>query len=152
MTLLVRLNEDNSLLIHRSDALLCASMCTTNANCETYYYEASQCHEANASSLEGSVSNMPNIKDVYIELSIYTSKKGKNNKIARNLFEMYITSVDGQWVWGSWSTCSNTCGLGTRTRSATSCNGPFYAGMPCSGNGVETESCQGGLIINVPLR
>lgn len=68
-------------------------------------------------------------------------------KKSLRFFEMYATSADGEWVWGSWSSCSETCGIGTRTRSANSCNGPFYAGMPCSGNGAETESCQGDLIM-----
>lgn len=62
--------------IHSCDALLCASMCTTNVNCEAYYYEASQCHEAGASSLEGSASNLPNTKDVYIDQSVYASNRG----------------------------------------------------------------------------
>ena len=51
--------------------------------------------------------------------------------------------ADGQWVWGTWSSCSKTCGMGTRTRSQSGCTGPFYAGMPCSGSGMDTETCQG---------
>ena len=50
--------------------------------------------------------------------------------------------ADGEWVWASWTTCSTTCGPGTRTRSAQSCHGPFYGGMQCPGSGTETESCQ----------
>ena len=45
-------------------------------------------------------------------------------------------------MWGTWSTCSQTCGIGTQTRSALTCNGKKYAGMPCSGNGTETANCQ----------
>ena len=52
-------------------------------------------------------------------------------------------SADGQWAWGSWSQCSAICGTGTRNRTATSCNGPFYGGLPCRGSGTETENCTG---------
>ena len=59
-----------------SNALLCASMCATNANCETYYYDASQCHEASASSLERATSNLLTAKYAYIDQNVYRSKKG----------------------------------------------------------------------------
>ena len=58
----------------------------------------------------------------------------------RNLESTF--KADGQWVWGPWSTCSTTCGVGTQARSAITCNGTKYAGMPCSGNGTETATCQ----------
>ena len=58
----------------------------------------------------------------------------------------FALSADGVRSWGSWSPCSATCGTGTRTRTALSCQGPFYAGMPCSGSGTDTESCQGELL------
>ena len=61
-------------------------------------------------------------------------------------------SVDGEWEWGPWSCCSVTYGNGIRTRSATSCIGPFYAGMPCTGHaGEETETCQGELRVQTLL-
>ena len=49
-------------------------------------------------------------------------------------------------MWGTWSTCSQTCGIGTQTRSALTCNGTKYAGMPCSGNGTEIVACQSKLM------
>ena len=52
-------------------------------------------------------------------------------------------SANGEWVWGSWSPCSTSCGTGTRTRTASSCNGPFYGGLPCSGNVTDTGNCTG---------
>ena len=65
---------------YRSNTIMCSSMCTTNANCEAHYFEASQCHEANASVLVGSTSNLPTSKDVYIDQSVYMNNKGKCNK------------------------------------------------------------------------
>ena len=62
-------------------------------------------------------------------------------------------SADGQWAsWGSWSQCSASCGTGTRNRTATSCNGPFYGGLPCIGSGTETETCTGKHVHNMPLK
>ena len=63
--------------IHSSNGLLCASMCTSNVNCEAYFYEAAQCHETGASSLVGSPSKLPTTKDVYIDQSLYINNKGK---------------------------------------------------------------------------
>ena len=51
-------------------------MCTANPNCESYYYMASQCYEAAASSLVGSTSNLPSSQDVYIDQKIYKDNKG----------------------------------------------------------------------------
>ncbi|XP_052699211.1 SCO-spondin-like isoform X2 [Crassostrea angulata] len=51
--------------------------------------------------------------------------------------------VDGQWsAWSHYSTCSKTCGGGTRTHQRTCSNpAPLHGGMTCHGNDVETESC-----------
>ena len=52
-------------------------MCTNNPNCDAYYYEASKCYEANASSLVGSsASKFPTTKNVYIDQNIYKSSNG----------------------------------------------------------------------------
>ena len=130
-----------------SSSFLCASMCTNNPNCDAYYYEASKCYEANASSLVGSASNLPTSKNVYIDQNIYRSNKGHSSithcdEESLGLTNHYIPA-NGDWMWKSWSTCSTTCGTGIRTRIANSCNGPFYAGMPCSGNAMQTENCTG---------
>ncbi|XP_025102599.1 A disintegrin and metalloproteinase with thrombospondin motifs adt-2-like isoform X5 [Pomacea canaliculata] len=48
---------------------------------------------------------------------------------------------DGQWNdWGSWSSCSVSCGQGTRTRSRT-CSGPNACGRPCEGDSSSEEYC-----------
>ncbi|XP_025102147.1 uncharacterized protein LOC112568849 [Pomacea canaliculata] len=47
----------------------------------------------------------------------------------------------GQWYnWGSWSSCSVSCGQGTRTRSRT-CYGQNACGRPCEGNNSTEEYC-----------
>ena len=70
----------------------------------------------------------------------------------RNQFQCCVFLADGVWVWAGWTTCSTTCGTGTRTRSATSCHGPFYAGMNCSGSGTETEACQSMLVQSMSFK
>ena len=55
-----------------------------------------------------------------------------------------LLSVDGQWgVFGSWSSCSVTCGDGgLRTRQRV-CNNPppSGGGAVCSGSGSQKQSC-----------
>ena len=52
-----------------------------------------------------------------------------------------LRSVDGVWEeWGTWSTCSRTCGNGTRSRNRT-CTGPFYGGRDCEGDPDHWERC-----------
>ena len=47
-------------------------------------------------------------------------------------------SVEGAWTgWGSWDTCSATCGEGMRSRTRN-----FTGGIPCTGNATDTETCQ----------
>ena len=54
-----------------------------------------------------------------------------------------LSLVDGNWsTWESWSTCSKTCGNGTRTRVRL-CNNPAPAheGKDCAGEGNNSEVC-----------
>ncbi|PIC11700.1 hypothetical protein B9Z55_028919 [Caenorhabditis nigoni] len=47
----------------------------------------------------------------------------------------------GLWNdWGSWSTCSATCGgCGTQSRNRTCASAPY--GCPCTGDSLQTQSC-----------
>ena len=66
--------------------------------------------------------------------------KGKSNldkSIQTTHLSLYV--VEGAWaVWGSWDTCSATCGAGSRSRERN-----FSGGMPCAAGANEIESCQG---------
>ena len=61
--------------------------------------------------------------------------------------KMFISLVNGNWAaWNTWSTCTKTCGGGTRGRSRT-CSDPTPAcgGQDCTGGGSsETEACNTG--------
>ncbi|XP_071117872.1 A disintegrin and metalloproteinase with thrombospondin motifs adt-1-like isoform X3 [Haliotis cracherodii] len=49
--------------------------------------------------------------------------------------------VDGVWNgWETWGDCSAICGGGMRSRTRT-CQGPFFLGAPCPGEGGHTEEC-----------
>jgi len=61
------------------------------------------------------------------------------------LAELYDTgvSVNGGWSsYGSWGSCSVSCGGGTQSRTR-SCNNPSraYGGVDCSGSTSESQSC-----------
>ncbi|CAH2311914.1 hemicentin-1 isoform X2 [Pelobates cultripes] len=55
--------------------------------------------------------------------------------------------VDGKWsVWGSWTSCSLSCGGGIRQRTRDCSNPtPQYGGHTCEGNALENEVCNGDL-------
>ena len=52
-------------------------------------------------------------------------------------------SVDGNWAtWGSWKTCSVTCGGGIQHRDRTCTSpAPAHGGAPCAGNSTSSQDC-----------
>ena len=55
----------------------------------------------------------------------------------------YFIAVDGQWgSWGSYSTCSKTCGIGYKSRNR-NCNNPSPVnnGKYCVGHPIENIEC-----------
>ncbi|XP_053102388.1 adhesion G protein-coupled receptor B1 isoform X10 [Hemicordylus capensis] len=49
--------------------------------------------------------------------------------------------VDGKWqAWGSWGSCTATCGGGTQKRDRV-CYGPFFGGEACQGPKEEYKQC-----------
>ena len=55
----------------------------------------------------------------------------------------YCVTGDGGWTqWSSWSSCSKTCGVGSRTRTRTCTNPvPEGGGADCVGPNNRTKSC-----------
>lgn len=61
--------------------------------------------------------------------------------LMQNVLWESLVTVDGYIEdWSNWSTCSQTCGSGFRTRSR-ACIPPKYGGAPCSQNDQETQQC-----------
>ena len=63
--------------------------------------------------------------------------------IARTGVKLYseLRPVDGSWSsYGAWSSCSVTCGGGTKTRTRT-CEGRENGGDDCRGDSGERRSC-----------
>jgi len=54
-----------------------------------------------------------------------------------------ILLVDGGWSeWGSWTSCSHTCGGGSQTRIRTCTNPPpSGVGADCQGGNSQSQSC-----------
>ncbi|XP_056022086.1 uncharacterized protein LOC125650831 [Ostrea edulis] len=61
-----------------------------------------------------------------------------------NWFGQRCTDLNGVWAnWGSWGSCSQTCGPGTQTRSRTCTNpAPQGSGSSCAGSSTSSQSCQ----------
>ena len=56
-----------------------------------------------------------------------------------NYFFLFV--VDGNWTqWGSWETCSVSCGGGIQNRTR-ECDGPYYGGLPCEGINLLQQEC-----------
>ena len=53
------------------------------------------------------------------------------------------SSVDGGWSdWGSYGSCTVTCGNGTSTRSRTCTNpAPSAGGRTCQGTNTDSQTC-----------
>lgn len=78
---------------------------------------------------------------VYL-LSIHTHDDLAKRKITLTFF-LTIAIVNGNWaLWGSWTSCSVTCGSGTQSRTRT-CTDPAPAngGSTCSGNSTASQAC-----------
>jgi hypothetical protein len=59
-----------------------------------------------------------------------------------NVYFIYVL-VDGDWtLWGTWGSCSVSCGGGYQSRNRTCTNPePQYGGANCTGHSVEDLAC-----------
>ena len=136
-------------------------MCAGKDSCGAYLFSPNKCTLANATGLIGQDISSPNALTIMMDIDLVPGKlycfrcneysilllslEMPCEKINNKLIDLNTGAlnflVDCEWDWAAWSACSTTCGQGTRTRTAHSFEGPFYAGMPCESS--ETENCQG---------
>lgn len=57
--------------------------------------------------------------------------------------------ADGGWSsWEAWSSCSVSCGVGVQSRSRRCSNpAPYGGGKDCSGNSIESSTCDAGICV-----
>ena len=92
-----------------------------------------------------------NCKDGFVlQYSGTTTEISHHNKETLVTYSLYLIavlfpeSVDGAWAgWGSWGSCSPSCGPGTRSRSRTCTNPtPYGGGDYCPDSSSNSGSCQ----------
>ena len=56
---------------------------------------------------------------------------------------IHLLAVDGQWTsWGSYGSCTVTCGGGSQSRSRSCTNpAPLYGGASCAGSSSSSQAC-----------
>lgn len=64
-------------------------------------------------------------------------------------FIISTTLADGGWSsWEAWSSCSVSCGVGVQSRSRKCSNpAPYGGGKDCSGNSIESSTCDAGICV-----
>jgi len=73
--------------------------------------------------------------------------------IKKPLPHVFACTVNGGYSsWGSWTSCTKTCGGGTKSRYR-SCTNPKPAngGKPCSGSSIEKPSCNTNGCPGIPI-
>jgi hypothetical protein len=73
----------------------------------------------------------------------YGGRDCQGQMIQRKKCQISKCAIDGGWTdFSDWSACSQTCGVGSTTRSRTCSNPlPQFGGDECVGNDTETKSC-----------
>ena len=74
----------------------------------------------------------------------YSSLDSKAFFLEGEVFLCFAFLVDGGFsLWSTWTTCSQTCGTGTKSRTRT-CDNPVpnYNGQNCTGNFSQAISCK----------
>ena len=70
---------------------------------------------------------------------IFPSCAHKTKQSSQPTSQTYLFEVEGTWAaWGSWNTCSTSCGTGTQSRTRS-----YSGGVPCTGSSADTQNCQG---------
>ena len=136
---------------HRSARIQCSTSCSSDPNCEAYYFQSLTCHLGRGAGLTAAIPGSSATKTIYIDNNMQPG-----NESVASTFVILCTIISFAFnlsvncAWGAWApsqSCSKSCGVGIQQRTRVLAVQASNGGRICAGNNTDISVCR---IINCP--